>query len=384
MSALENGLSRPSMGALTFFAERLGLPAERFIGNAPAVWSRLDADLALAARRWEAAAQAYEELLTSATGPAQRAELLLGRAEALAGLDRGSEAADAAAEAVRLFTTLGRHDQVVMARYWLGWGELQQGNLGEARTHFEWVLEQVRGGLQIAPDFELRVVMALSRTAAHSGDHMLAVAYLEEVNGLDERLDDHRRASYFLNLASACREAGDFENAIRAGTASIALYHAAQSDLEMGVLETDLAASYLALGEPDKAAELATDAHARFERLGDNRQLARVLDTQARIALARGEHEDGTRLAHRALELAERAADAPAQVDALVTLARAEVAAGRVDAALELYDRAAETTRASSAHSRIRNVLSEWAELLAKTGEHQRAFELMREAVRDQ
>ena len=384
VSALENGLSRPSMGALTFFAERLGLPAERFIGNAPAVWSRLDADLALASRRWEAAAPAYETLLATATGPAQRAELLLGRAEALAGLDAGPEAAAAAREAAQLFEGLGRKDMIVPARYWLAWGEYQQGNFAEARAQFEWVLGQVRSGTRPDPDFELRVVMALARTAARVGEDAIAVSYLEEIDALDERLDDHARATYYNSLACAHREAGDFEAAIRSGVAAIALYHAAESDLEMGALEDDLAASYLALGDAAKAAELADDSHLRFERLGDDKYLAKVLDTQARIALARRQHEEGKRLAREALTLAERTSNALAQIDALVTLARAEIAAGQTDAANELYERAAEATRKAAARGRMREVLAEWAELLAKTGEHQRAFELMREAVRDQ
>src|SRR4026209_301299 len=48
VSALENGLVRPSMAALSFFAERLRMPASRLIGDEAPSWNRLEADLQLA------------------------------------------------------------------------------------------------------------------------------------------------------------------------------------------------------------------------------------------------------------------------------------------------------------------------------------------------
>jgi transcriptional regulator with XRE-family HTH domain len=383
VSALENGLSRPSMVALTFFAERLGLPAERFIGNAPVIWARLDADLALAAHHWNEAEVAYRELLSLATARVQRAELLLGRAVALVGMERGAEAVEAATEAGQLFASLGRDGQAELARYWLAQAELRQGHLAEARDMFGAVLGRVRGGLFVEPDFELRLVIALARAAARAGEHTNAVAYLQEVRGLAGLLNNLSRAAYYADLSATSRETGDVEDAIRSGISSLTLYRAAESDFEMAGLANDLALAYLALGDPGMAAEQADDARVRAERLGDDHRLAHVLDTQARIALARDRHVDGVRLAQEALRLAERTSNADAQVDALVTLARAEAAAGRSEEALALYERAATSTRVAGAHTRLREVLAEWADLLANAGEHQRAFELMREAVKD-
>jgi transcriptional regulator with XRE-family HTH domain len=381
VSALENGLAKPSMAALTFLAERLGVPAARFIGDGPVSWTRLEADLALAAGHWVKAADAYRGLLDEASGPARRAELLRGLAEALVRLDRGGEAAASAAEAAQLFTNLGRETDAALARYWLSAGEYQQGNTVEAAAILRSVLERTRSGLRVEPDFELRLLMALSSNASREGQHGVALAYLEEIRGLADQLDDRRRAVYLFDLAYSYRETGDHEGAIRAGIASLALFRATDSEFEVGALENDLALSYLALGNTDRAEEMATSSCTRFQRLADDRWLAHVFDTQARIAFARGAREDSLRLARRALELAERTSNHKARLDALLAIARAEAAGGHGPEAMAWYERAAEAARGGGSSAVLREALGEWADLLAKNGEHQKAFELLREAV---
>src|SRR5664280_565048 len=66
VSALENGLSRPSMAALNYLSGRLGIPASKLINDEPAAWARLEADLALASGRWDDAIAAYGDLLETA------------------------------------------------------------------------------------------------------------------------------------------------------------------------------------------------------------------------------------------------------------------------------------------------------------------------------
>ena len=92
ISALEKGHAKPSMAALNFIAQRLGLPASRFLADSSGTWDRLSADLALASADWTVAADAYESLLATATDRAARAEVLVGLAEALGKLERGDQA----------------------------------------------------------------------------------------------------------------------------------------------------------------------------------------------------------------------------------------------------------------------------------------------------
>ena len=259
VSALETGGSKPSMAALTFFADRLGIPASRFLDDEPATWRRLEVDLELAAGRWQPAADGYRELLEHAPNREVRAELLRGLSEALAGLDRGAEAAAAGAEAAQIFASVGRPADAAVASYWLAAGEYAQGNTVEAESIFREILTRVRGGLRVEPDFELRLIMALSSTASRDGRHGVALAYLEEVRGLADSLDDHRRGTFLFDLAHSYRETGDYEAAIRAGIASLALFRATAFELGSAALENDLALSFLALGNLARAEEFATE-----------------------------------------------------------------------------------------------------------------------------
>ena len=93
ISALENGLSKPSLAALTFIAGRLGLPVTHFLEEAAPTWSRLEADMHLASGDWQAAADGYRELLDHEVQAVRRAELERGLAEALS--RRGGAAEEA-------------------------------------------------------------------------------------------------------------------------------------------------------------------------------------------------------------------------------------------------------------------------------------------------
>src|SRR4051812_9141605 len=56
ISALENGLAKPSIAALTFIAGKLGVAPSAFLVDSEPAWSRLEADLALASGDWTRAA----------------------------------------------------------------------------------------------------------------------------------------------------------------------------------------------------------------------------------------------------------------------------------------------------------------------------------------
>jgi tetratricopeptide (TPR) repeat protein len=381
VSALENGLVRPSMAALTFFAERLKVPASRLIGDEAPAWSRLEADLHLASGRWVEAHDAYTTLLDSTTEPIRRAELLAGRAEAGARLNRGADAVTDAAEAARLFEAEGRGVEAALATYWLANGQFEQDNLAEARALLRSILDRVRGGLRVAPDFEFRVLMALSSVEARDGEHERALAYLQEVKGVADVLDDRRRAIYYLDLAHSYRETGDIEAAIRAGHESLSLFRASGAEMEIAAIENNLALAYLAVGNLPRAAEYTTEARRRFERMADRRWLAHVEDTAAMVALREGRTEAALDMTERAIEHAEATHNEAALTSAYVTRARAQATLGRIPAAQESYAKAAELARNGGPKARLREVLGEWADLLARTGEHERAYALTREAL---
>jgi len=172
VSALETGIARPSMVALTYLAGRLGLPASHFLDEQHPAWSRLEVDMHLAAGEWQQAADGYRALLDAPLDGAARAETLRGLAEAEARLDRGREAVSAASEAARIFGELDRPADEALARYWLAYGLYESDNEPQARSLLTALLERVRGGLSVEPDFELRLLIALASVESRSGEYV--------------------------------------------------------------------------------------------------------------------------------------------------------------------------------------------------------------------
>lgn len=381
VSALETGIARPSMVALNYLAERLNLPASHFIDQAHPAWTRLEVDMQLAAGEWQIAADGYRALLEDAPDDATRADLLRGLAEALARLDRGKESVASAAEAARLYSLAGREGDAALARYWLAYGLYQSDNEVDARSLLAALLEQVRGGLHVEPDFEMRLLTSLAAVESRAGQAPRALAYLEEARGLAADLDDRRRAAFLFNLAINYRQVGDFEAAIRAGTQGMALYRAAGAIFESARIENDLALAYLATGNVERARELAVDARRQIQDTGDERWMAAVTDTEAQVALASGEIDEALRLAGVARAYATRSGNSFGGLMAMLTEARALRHGGRLAEAEQRFAEAAEIARAGKVASRLRDVLREWADLRAGAGDHRGAYELSSEAL---
>src|SRR5687767_12186057 len=381
VSALETGIARPSMVALNFLSERLNLPASHFIDEGHPAWTRLEVDMQLAAGEWQGAADGYRALLEDVNDDGSRADLLRGLAEALARLDQGKETITAASEAARLYGLAGRPADAALARYWLAYGLYQSDNEPDARSLLNALLEQVRGGLHVEPDFEMRLLTSLAAVESRAGQPARALSYLEEARGLAADLDDRRRAAFLFNLAISYREVGDFEAAIRAGTQGMALYRAAGAVFESARIENDLALAYLATGHVERAQELATDARRQIEETGDERWMASVVDTEAQVALASGDIDEALRLAGSARDYATRSGNEFAGLMAMLTEARALRRSGRAEEAEARFAEAAAVARASRAPNRLREVLREWADLRAEAGDHRGAYELSSEAL---
>jgi transcriptional regulator with XRE-family HTH domain len=381
VSALETGIARPSMVALSYLAERLSLPASHFLDEQNPAWSRLAVDMTLASGDWQAAADGYAALLDVPLDDLGRAEVLRGRAEALARLDKGKDTVAAAAEAARLFASIGRISDEALARYWLAYGLYLSDQEADAQSLLSSLLERVRAGLKVEPDFEMRLLMALAAVSSRSGDYARSLTHLETARGLAEDLDDRRRAMFLFNLAISYQETGDLEAAIRTGTQGLALLRSAGASFESAQIENTLALAYLSSGNIERAGELADKARAAFEEAGDDRFLCAVLDTDAQVALAQGRLGDAASIARRAIEMARTTGNQGVELTAMLTEARALRANDDTDGAQARYEDGAALARAGHSAGRTREVLREWAELRAMLGDHRGAYELTSEAL---
>ena len=311
----------------------------------------------------------------------KRAEILRGLAEAHARLDRGAEAVRAAAEAAELFEAAGRSVDAALASYWLAAGLFYQGQ----HRRIQGSADRDPGQRSRRPQGRTGLQGAALDGAlveqSREGNHQGALSYLEEVRGLADILDDRRRAAFLFDLAYSYCELGDFEAAIRVGYASLALYSASNTVSEMAKVENEMALAHLGAGSIGKAADLAASAHEHFARLGNERQLAHVLETQAQIAAAKSDWAEALRLSQGSLDLAVRSENLAAQASAGLTAARCHVALGDPAAAERSFADAADAARRLNRPVVLRRVLSEWADLLAAQGDHAAAFALSREAL---
>ncbi len=381
VSALEKGHAKPSMAALNFFSQRLGLPPSHFLGDPTARWDRIDADILLASGRWQAALDAFDMILGQALDRSLRAEALHGRAEALCRLDHGVEAIAAATESLEIFQALGRERDAALVTYWLAYGQHLVENTAEAAALLGGLLARLRARTDMDPDLRVRVLIALSSLEASEDHHRSALGYLEEARAMTADLDDWRRAAFLSQLAYNYTDTGDVEAAIRTGMESLGLFRAADADREAAVLENNLALAYLHIGNVERATGLASHARSLHTAAGDRHALAHVADTEAQIALGAGDTVAALRLSEEALGHAQASENGRATVSSLLTSARAHVSAGDAEAAARTYGRAADQIRENGPRSRLKDALGEWAEVLASQGRHDMAYALTREAL---
>ena len=379
ISALEGGLVRPSWAALTYLSGRLGMGIHDLVQEPKPGWDRLTADLHLAAGDWQAAADRYTELLDTWTGT-DAALIRSGRAEALSRLGRPRDALADAAAAYEVLIKAGLPADAAYAAYWLAYAHHQLDNTAEARALLHQLLAEVRAGLLVQADFKVRLLVALAILESWDGHDERALALLEEGRSLTGEMDDLRRAAFLFQLANSYSETGDHEGALRAGTAALPLFEAANAERDSKLLRNTLALTYLKLGNTARATELAAEARHMATAGNNDALLAHVAETEAQIALAAGDHQAVRERVAEALDLARATDNTHAESSALLTLARSERDDGNPTAE-STYRQAAELLREVGPKSRLAEVLREWADLLVTQQRHAEAVDLLQEAL---
>ncbi len=381
ISALERGLAKPSMAALTFLSERLGMPVQDLIAEERPAAGRLEADLLLASGKAQEALDRYDELLEGGGDRRSRAELLRGRAEALCRLHRGPEAIRPAAEAAELFNALAAPIDAAWARYWLAGAHYLADNTAEAQGILQQLLAEDRAGLQVAPDFRFRLLTQLGNTEAWDGRPERAIAYMEEARSRIGDVSLRQRAAFLSGLSLQYRRAGDLEGSLRAGYESLALYRAADAERDEAVLENNLAITFVELGNSTKAKSHLRRARELAERHDDDLLLAEVAEAEARLAFATNDTVTASERARAALAVAEQGGSYLVAVGAHRTLARVAHRTGKQAEAEAAYEQAATLLRSHRANAQLRELLGEWADLRAGSGDATGANELYAEAL---
>lgn len=382
ISALERGLAKPSMAALTFLSERLGVSVPDLVAEERPAVSRLEADLLLAAGNHQEALDRYDALLDVVGDDRRnRAELLRRRAEALCRLGRGSHAIRASSEALELFDALASPEDAAWSRYWLAFAHYLEDNPAEARDLLAELLTQVRSGLDVAPDFQFRLLAALGNVEAWDGESERALAYMEEARALASDITLQQRAAFLSGLALQYRRIGDFERSIRVGHESLALYRATEARTEEAALEINLALAFIQVGNLDRAAHHLADAHASADQMEDPRLDADIAEADAQLALRRGDRALASKRASDAIAANGAGGSYLAAVGGHVTLARIAREGGDRAEAERQYERAVALLNDHRARVRARDVLAEWADSRSEAGDHAGANRLYAAAL---
>ena len=382
ISALERGLAKPSMAALTFLSERLGVSVQDLVAEDRPAVGRLEADLLLASGKPQEALDRYDQLLeTAGEDRRSRAELLRGRAEALCRLGRGREAIRPASDAAELFEALASPADAAWARYWLAFAHYQEDNPGEARGILFQLLAEERGGLLVGPDFRFRLLTALGNVEAWDGDSHRALTYMEEARSLLGDSSLRQRAAFLSGLALQYRFVGDLERSIRVGHESLALYRVADAELEEAALENNMGINFIDLGNSARAEVHLRRARELAERHDDHRILSEVAEAEARLALARGDTTLARDRAGAAIAAESAGGSYLAAVGARVTLARLANDEEDQAAAEGHFDVAVALLREHRSRSHLRTILAEWAEMRTRWGDLAGANALYAEAL---
>jgi tetratricopeptide (TPR) repeat protein len=379
ISALELGHAKPSMAALNYLAPRLGTRPDRLIGDDSERWTRLDADLHLAAGRFDQALEAFHSLAARETDAVRRGELLLGAGEAAVRARRPTEAASVLQEARRLLEASGRRADVRRTIYWQS---AVHGALDDAQTSVHMLRELLAEGPVEGddPGFDVRVRIGIAQDEFVHGSLERARLYLEEAGDRAALLDTRRRASFYDTLAKVRSASGDYEGAIRAGTEALTLLREVGYEVQEASMENDMAMTLAAMGHYDRAEELIGHSIATLERLEIWADAAHAIDTLADIRLQRGDAVAALAQADRALAIEEEHGPVNEQVGARITRAKALDALRRTDDAEAAWSHAIEVAKSIESVVRRKRILSARAQQLAAQGRHAEAYELLAEA----
>jgi tetratricopeptide (TPR) repeat protein len=233
----------------------------------------------------------------------------------------------------------------------------------------------------VAPDFRFRLLTQLGNAEAWDGSPERALTYMEEARSLIGDVSVRQRAAFLSGLSLQYRRAGDLEASIRVGHESLALYRVADAERDETALEVNIAITFIELGNHAKAKTHLRRARALAEQLHDAFLRAGVIEAEARLALAGDELDTAAERAQEAITAADAGGSYMAAVGAYRTLGRVARARGDRDGVEAAFGRAADLLRQHRSGTQLRDLLAEWGDLRAGSGDAAGANELYAEAL---
>ena len=180
---------------------------------------------------------------------------------------------------------------------------------------------------------ELRLASALQYFWVVRGHHGEGRARLEEALSRECPDDPRLLAKALASAGRIAYRQGDFEQARRRYTESLAAARETGDDSALGQALSDLGSVTREAGDPVRAAELYAESAEALRRAGNVVRLGTVLNNSAGICLERGEIARARELAHEANALQLQSGDKEGRIFTSSTLGQIALAEGLADEA---------------------------------------------------
>ena len=338
--------------------------------------------MTLAAGEWQAAADGYESLLDDSRRRPGRAEVLRGRAEALARLDRGREAVAAAAEAARIFGIAGPNLRRGARPLLAGLRPLPVGRRGRCAQPAVFPpragARRPEGGARVrdaaADRAGRRRVAQSATTRSRWPTSRRPVAWPRTWTIGAARCSSSTWPSATGRRATSRRRSGPAPRAWRccARPARRSNRPRSRTTWPWPIWPP---ATWRVPGE------LAGEARREFEEAGDERFLSAVLDTEAQVALASDDAAEAITLARRAVEMAGHRQPRRSSWRAMLTEARALRANGDARRPRAATTRPRHGPRGPCTRRVCARSCASGPSCAPTPGDHRGAYELTREAL---
>jgi len=414
VSAVERATIRPSLKALDYFAERLGIPVsvllyakeEIELKAEPALRSieedlryRINyAKMLIRSNHVDEAFEALADALQIAhpywdgLAPNVKYLLPLTRGRAYLQLSEPELARPELEEA--LILAIGDEEAEVTVRNLLGVVFYEQEQPRLALDEHLKCLEPARNRLK-DPNLRLSVYRNLANDYWAVNEPSQAIGIYKEALAILQDLDDlQRQAGVYWGLAMAYRAANDWVQAKLYATRALHIYEAADNRSDAAMIGTNLAEILIDEQRYDDAGQVLERAKHMLDNSGDAARLSYLFRAYADMARRQGQLEEATDYADQSVKFAESACTSPetmgrhpwseairAHAEALHVSALIQEAMGHREAADRLFQQALEQINRTTIVETICAISLSYAEVLQARGAYEQAIEHYRTAA---
>lgn len=403
ISAVERGQIRPSLGALEVLSERLEVPLEDLLGNAPITSvgagvsrdqaadrrqeeaeARLNAALALYyQRRFQASIDAVRAIALSHLSPASSLEARRLLAANLIELQEAEQARKEALDGITVAERNGDEEGRARLRNELGNAYLLARRNQLALEQYQLAFDAIQHDIARDPLFRINVLFNLGTVNWLLGHADDSIGYLREAVELANNVNSPERLGDLLwTLSAAYSGQGDTTRARKYALRSLAAYEQAANETLTSRAYTRLGRATAQASNVEEALGYLQTAQALAERQGDAGALAEAQRTLASIYIGQNRLKDADAAIQAAMTLANSTNNVILRAESLLTLASLQKAQKHPKEAQTSYEAAIEMLQEAGSPQHLADALAGYSEFLEERGEGARALDLLKQAWR--